>query len=49
MTYWIIVAMMLVAIVAVVLALGMERDGGHPEVPEPIELKSEEQINDADV
>jgi len=27
MTYWIIVAMMLVAIVAVVLALGSERNG----------------------
>lgn len=47
MTYWIIVIMMLVAIVAVVLALGSDRDSGKPEMPEPIDTEKE-QLIDAD-
>ena len=47
MTYWIMVIMMLVAIVAVVLALGTERDTGHPEMPEAIDIEKERTI-DAD-
>lgn len=45
MTYWIIVAMMLVAIVAVVLAVGIERDASHPEMPEPVEAEKEQIID----
>lgn len=47
MTYWIIVIMMLVAIIAVVLALGTERDSGHPDMPEPIDTEKE-RTTDAD-
>jgi hypothetical protein len=40
MTYWIIVAMMLVAIVAVVLALGAERQD-HSDQPAAIDEKEQ--------
>ncbi len=45
MTYWIIVAMMLVAIVAVVLALGSERAAPSDQSPS---ITEEEQLLDDD-
>jgi len=45
MTYWIIVAMMLVTIVAVVLALGAERQDPSDQ---PVSIDEKEQIPDGE-